>query len=142
VTGWILRALQAIENGGADWDRTGGQRLLYGMKLVEEQQILLGDGTGFNLHGIIPQACTYSPVTIISCASQAKSLPCSSYSSRPNLSCSKKNFRFPVGSFTIVRSSQYTPECWNIPIALIDKQKGELKAHVCANAFHEKQLLK
>lgn len=30
-------------------------RLLWGLKLVEEQQILYGDGTGQNLHGIIPR---------------------------------------------------------------------------------------
>lgn len=34
-------------------------RLLWGLKLVEEQQILYGDGTGQNLHGIIPQAEDY-----------------------------------------------------------------------------------
>lgn len=34
-------------------------RLIYGLKLVEEQQILLGDGTGQNLLGIMPQATAY-----------------------------------------------------------------------------------
>jgi len=36
------------------------QRLLYGLSYVEETQILNGDGTGQNLHGIIPQATAYS----------------------------------------------------------------------------------
>ncbi|ODA67666.1 Phage capsid family protein [Methyloligella halotolerans] len=36
------------------------QRLLYGLAYVEEQQLLSGDGTGQNLHGIIPQATAYS----------------------------------------------------------------------------------
>lgn len=36
------------------------QRLLYGLAYVEEQQLLNGDGTGQNLHGIIPQATAYS----------------------------------------------------------------------------------
>lgn len=34
-------------------------RMLYGLKLVEDQQILLGDGTGANMLGIIPQAVAY-----------------------------------------------------------------------------------
>lgn len=36
------------------------QRLLYGLAYVEEAQLLNGDGTGQNLHGIIPQATAYS----------------------------------------------------------------------------------
>lgn len=37
------------------------ERLIYGLKLVEENQILNGDGTGENLEGIIPQATAYAP---------------------------------------------------------------------------------
>ena len=41
------------------------QRLLYGLRLVEENQLLNGDGTGQNLLGIIPQATAYAaPITI------------------------------------------------------------------------------
>jgi len=41
------------------------QRLLYGLKLVEETQLLNGDGTGQNLLGIIPQATAYTaPITV------------------------------------------------------------------------------
>lgn len=36
------------------------QRLLFGLALKEEDQILHGDGTGQNLHGIIPQASAYA----------------------------------------------------------------------------------
>lgn len=36
-------------------------RLLFGLAYVEEQQLLHGDGTGQNLHGIIPQATAYAP---------------------------------------------------------------------------------
>ena len=32
----------------------------FGLKYVEEQEILFGDGTGVHLHGIIPQASAYS----------------------------------------------------------------------------------
>lgn len=31
----------------------------YGLKLIEEKQILFGDGTGANLHGIMPQATLF-----------------------------------------------------------------------------------
>jgi HK97 family phage major capsid protein len=41
------------------------ERLIYGLKYVEEVQILTGDNTGQNLHGIIPQATAYAaPATI------------------------------------------------------------------------------
>lgn len=33
----------------------------YGLKFVEEQEILFGDGSGAHLHGIIPQASKYAP---------------------------------------------------------------------------------
>lgn len=35
-------------------------RLLYGLAMKEEAQLLAGDGTGENLHGIIPQATAYA----------------------------------------------------------------------------------
>lgn len=41
------------------------QRLGYGLALKEEQQILNGDNTGQNLHGIIPQASAYAaPISL------------------------------------------------------------------------------
>ena len=40
-------------------------RLIYGLKFKEEAQLLSGDNTGENLHGIIPQATAYSaPITL------------------------------------------------------------------------------
>lgn len=36
------------------------QRLTYGLKLIEEQQLLLGDGTGQNLNGLHTQAATFN----------------------------------------------------------------------------------
>ncbi|RUT32637.1 phage major capsid protein [Arsenicitalea aurantiaca] len=38
-------------------------RLLYGLAMVEEGQLLNGDGTGENLHGIIPQATSFAVPT-------------------------------------------------------------------------------
>lgn len=36
------------------------QRLFYGLRVVEEEQLLLGDGTGENFEGIIPQSTPFS----------------------------------------------------------------------------------
>lgn len=36
------------------------EKLIYGLKLAEEQQLLNGDGTGNNMLGIIPQATKYA----------------------------------------------------------------------------------
>ncbi|MDQ3196388.1 MAG: phage major capsid protein [Pseudomonadota bacterium] len=35
-------------------------RLAYGLRLIEEAQILAGDGTGVNVLGLIPQASAYN----------------------------------------------------------------------------------
>jgi len=40
-------------------------RLLYGLALKEEQQLLYGDGTGQNLMGIVPQASAYTPAIVL-----------------------------------------------------------------------------
>jgi HK97 family phage major capsid protein len=37
------------------------QRLLFGLDFKEENQLLNGDGTGQNLHGLIPNATAYNP---------------------------------------------------------------------------------
>ncbi|WP_139792885.1 phage major capsid protein, partial [Pseudophaeobacter leonis] len=37
------------------------QRLLFGLDFKEENQLLNGDGTGQNLHGLIPNATAYDP---------------------------------------------------------------------------------
>lgn len=43
------------------------QRLMYGLSYAEENQLLNGDGTGQNLHGILPQASDFTaPITIAS----------------------------------------------------------------------------
>lgn len=36
------------------------RELRYGLKFVEEEEILLGDGSGIHLHGIVPQATAFS----------------------------------------------------------------------------------
>jgi HK97 family phage major capsid protein len=39
-------------------------RMTHGLKLKEEEQLLLGDGTGDNLHGLIPQATDYDGAAV------------------------------------------------------------------------------
>ncbi len=56
---WIPASKQILDDApglAAHIDR----RLTYGLKLVEEKQLLAGDGTGQNLLGIIPQAVAYN----------------------------------------------------------------------------------
>lgn len=47
-------------------------RAIYGLKLVEEGQILTGDGTGQNLLGVIPQAADFSQSTLSVTATDTK----------------------------------------------------------------------
>ena len=56
---WMLASRQIIDDVPMLMSYING-RLIYGLKLVEEQQLLLGDGTGQNLLGIIPQAPAYN----------------------------------------------------------------------------------
>ena len=59
---WMKASRQIIEDAPQLESYIRG-RLIYGLKLVEEQQILNGDNTGGNLHGIIPQASAFADPT-------------------------------------------------------------------------------
>lgn len=62
IAHWMKASKQAL----ADVSQLSSlidNRLLFGLALKEEQQILNGDGTGQNLHGIIPQATPYAVPT-------------------------------------------------------------------------------
>lgn len=37
------------------------REMRYGLKYVEEQELLFGDGTGVHLHGLVPQATAFDP---------------------------------------------------------------------------------
>jgi len=59
IAHWIIATRQVL----ADFPQLAtiiNGRLSYGLKIVEEDQILLGDGTGNNLLGLIPQATAYN----------------------------------------------------------------------------------
>lgn len=47
-------------------------RARYGLKYVEEEQLLTGDGTGQNLHGLIPQATDFSQSTLSDAATDTR----------------------------------------------------------------------
>lgn len=55
---WMLASKQIMDDAPMLASYING-RLIYGLKYVEEQQILLGDGTGQNLLGLIPQSTAY-----------------------------------------------------------------------------------
>jgi HK97 family phage major capsid protein len=44
------------------------EELIYGLKLKEDAQLLLGDGTGQNLHGLVPQATAFSAPIVLTAA--------------------------------------------------------------------------
>lgn len=59
IAHWMKASRQALDDV-SQLRSMIDQRLIYGLKYKEEGQILNGDGTGQNLHGIIPQATAYS----------------------------------------------------------------------------------
>ena len=56
---WVKASRQILDDAPMLESYIRG-RLMYGLKLVEEQQLLNGDNTGGNLHGIIPQATAFA----------------------------------------------------------------------------------
>lgn len=60
IAHWMKASKQALSDF-SQLQSLIDQRLIYGLRFREEAQILNGDGTGQNLHGIIPQATAYAP---------------------------------------------------------------------------------
>lgn len=58
IAHWMKASKQALSDM-AQLSSLIDNRLIYGLAYKEEQQLLNGDGTGQNLHGIIPQATAY-----------------------------------------------------------------------------------
>ncbi|WP_312141337.1 phage major capsid protein [Pantoea septica] len=56
----LFKAAKQILDDMPQLQSTIDAELRYGLKYVEEQEILFGDGTGAHLEGIIPQASAYS----------------------------------------------------------------------------------
>lgn len=59
IATWIAASRQVLDDAAALQDYING-RLTYFVKLQEETQLLTGDGTGFNLLGLIPSATAYN----------------------------------------------------------------------------------
>lgn len=57
----MFKASKQILDDMAQLQSTVDGELRYGLKYVEEGQILFGDGTGANLEGIVPQASAFAP---------------------------------------------------------------------------------
>lgn len=56
----FIKVAKQILNDASMLASSIDQRLTYGLKLKEEEQLLNGDGLNGNLHGIIPQATAFS----------------------------------------------------------------------------------
>lgn len=59
IAHWIPASKQILADAPALQSEIDGE-LRYGLAFVEEQQLLLGDGTGTNLLGLMPQATAYA----------------------------------------------------------------------------------
>jgi len=60
IAHWVHVSRQALDDIPQLQSEIDGE-LRYGLEFVEETQILKGDGTGQNLHGLVPQATAFSP---------------------------------------------------------------------------------
>lgn len=60
IAHWVRVTRQILADAAQLQSHVDG-RLRYGLMYKEELQLLKGDGTGQNLHGIVPQASAYSP---------------------------------------------------------------------------------
>lgn len=58
--GHLLKATKNILNDAKQLESFINQRMVYGLKEVEDRQLLNGDGTGQNLKGILPQATAFN----------------------------------------------------------------------------------
>ena len=56
----MFMASKQILDDFAQLQSTVDAEMRYGLKYVEEQEILFGDGTGVHLHGIVPQATAFA----------------------------------------------------------------------------------
>lgn len=60
IAHWLKTSRQALDDAGQLRSIIDSE-LRYGLAVQEEQQLLLGDGVGANMLGLIPQATAYNP---------------------------------------------------------------------------------
>ena len=67
IAHWIPASKQILADAPQLQSEIDGE-LRYGLEFAEEQQLLLGDGTGTNLLGLMPQATAYTAPTGVTVA--------------------------------------------------------------------------
>lgn len=71
IAHWIPASKQILADAPQLQSEIDGE-LRYGLEFAEEQQLLLGDGTGTNLLGLMPQATAYTAPTGVTVASETR----------------------------------------------------------------------
>jgi HK97 family phage major capsid protein len=107
--------------------------LLYGLQLIEDAQILSGDGTGQNLYGIIPQATAYAaPISLadltmidvlrLAMLQAALALrPATGHVLHPTDWATIETSKDSIGRYVIGNpQGTLTPTLWNLPVVETD----------------------
>lgn len=71
IAHWIPASKQILADAPQLQSEIDGE-LRYGLEFAEEQQLLLGDGTGTNLLGLLPQATAYAPPAGVTVAGETR----------------------------------------------------------------------
>lgn len=71
IAHWIPASKQILADAPQLQSEIDGE-LRYGLEFAEEQQLLLGDGTGTNLLGLLPQATAYAPPSGVTVAEETR----------------------------------------------------------------------
>ena len=128
IAHWIKASRQVLDDMPQLQSHIDG-RLIYGLKLKEENQILNGDGTGQNLAGIIPQASAYAAPLTIAKATRIDVLrlamlqavlaeyPASGFTLNPTDWAGIELTKSTDGQYIIgVPQSGTTPTLWGLPV--------------------------
>ena len=128
IAHWIKASRQVLDDMPQLQSHIDG-RLIYGLKLKEESQILNGDGTGQNLAGIIPQASAYAAPLTIANATRIDVLrlamlqavlaeyPASGFTLNPTDWAGIELTKSTDGQYIIgVPQSGTTPTLWGLPV--------------------------
>lgn len=130
VAHWVKASKQILADFSQLMTLING-RLTFGLKLVEERQILYGDGTGDNLLGLIPQATAYTPnafrrandsrIDVIRHAMLQVNLafyPCTGIAMSPTDWHDLELTKDSLGRYMISSPTQSTPGMlWGLPVA-------------------------
>jgi HK97 family phage major capsid protein len=130
VAHWVKASKQILADFSQLMTLING-RLTFGLKLVEERQILYGDGTGDNLLGLIPQATAYNAgsfhkgndtrIDVIRHAMLQVNLafyPCTGIAMSPTDWHDLELTKDSLGRYMISSPTQSTPGMlWGLPVA-------------------------